>query len=171
MFQTNKMVLFDVKNHKELGILVLSIRETGRDNVFFFKPHQQPLRHHPEQIREIVKDANPTARKKSIKVNISAFARVYWNGTEFQFMGVKLKSTEERIEKVYQRLINKELGAIKRKDTIEANAKKKAEEMDQILRAKQRKAEKLFQTERAMRIAEVMKVLDAKQAGQERQAL
>lgn len=165
------IVILKVTNHKELGILILSICQAGSDSISYFKPYQQPLRKHPEEIREIVKNANPTSRKKSIKVDISDFLREYWNGTEFEFKGVKLKSTEEQTQMVYQRLMNKELGAVKRKHTIEENKKRKAEEVDQKLREKRLKAEELFQSERAFRIAEVWKVLDTKQAQQERQAV
>ncbi len=97
------VVVLQIRNDKERGILVLTIRQADSDVVFFFKPHHQPLRQHPIQVQEIVKRSNPTARTKTLTL---------------EFMGVVLSSTDDQSKKTYNRLLNKEVGAIKRKETI-----------------------------------------------------
>lgn len=71
-------------------------------------------------------------------------------------MGVKLNSTDDQVAKVHRRLVNKELGAIKRKDTIEVKNQQKVAQMQNKIQAKLEQDERNFQTERAKRIAELM---------------
>lgn len=148
-------VIFEVRNDKDRGILVLtiSLQETSY-NVHFFKHHHQPINQHPEQIQRIVREAKPTTRTKSVKVDITSFAPQYWNvtGKFFEFKGMKLNSTEHQLLKVQESKINKEIGAIKRKKTFEASKKNK----NQAIREKLVSDEAKFQLERAKRIKTAM---------------
>lgn len=87
-------VIFEVKNDKNLGILILTVRNA--DNVtHFFRDNHQSLNQHPEQVREAVKQNLPVVgRKKNVRVDIAGFLRQYWNGNTFEFKGVRLNSTE-----------------------------------------------------------------------------
>lgn len=144
-------VLFEIKNDKDRGNLILTVRQNGNDNVWFFKYHHQPISQHPEIVQQIVGASKPTARTKTIRVNIMDFQRQYWNGKSFEFKGVVLNSMEKEKTEVYNRLINKEVGAKKRKQTIEESKQKKLEAKKNKLVAD----EAAFQAERALRIAEL----------------
>lgn len=61
---------------------------------------------------------------------------------------MKLNCTEHQIFKVHETRINKEIGTIMRKKTIEASTKNKHQE----IRAKLKSDEEKFQLERARRI-------------------
>lgn len=127
-----------VRNDRELGILVLAIRERESHTLYFFQSHYQELRRHPIEVQQIVKRSNPTARMKSVTIDAFSFLHQYWNGTTFTFKGVNLTSSEEENVKSFDRLLNKEIGAKKRLATIKA--KKLAND------------EKAFQERRAQRI-------------------
>lgn len=149
------LVKFEVRNDKDRGILVLTISlEEMSYNVHFFKYHHQPIDQHPEQIQRIVRHARPTTRTKSVVVDITSFSALYWNvsGGFFEFKGIKLDSSENQILKAQKTRINKEVGAIKRKQTIEAKKKDKQE----AIREKLARDEAEFQLERARRIKEAV---------------
>lgn len=159
----NSLTVFEVRNDIDRGNLVLTISLEGMShNVHFFKHHHQPINQHPEQIQRIVRQAKPTTRTKSVKVNITSFLPIYWNvsGKHFEFKGVKLNCTEYQLFKVQETRINKEIGAIKRKKTIEASSKNKI----QSIREKMEIDEEKFQLERAKRIkaakADLMDLMD-----------
>lgn len=151
----NGLVIFEVRHDIDRGILVLTIRsEEMSHNVHFFKYHHQPIDQHPEQIQDIVRQTKPTSRTKSVVIDISSLLAQYWNvsGEFFEFKGVKLNSTEKQIAKVQERKINKEVGAIKRKQTIETTKKNKKQAMKDKLASD----EAAFQLERAKRIKAAM---------------
>lgn len=149
-------VIFEVKNDKNLGILILTIRNQGNRISHFFREHQQPLSQHPEQVREAVKKNRPSVgRKKNVGVDIAEFARQYWNGNIFEFKGVTLNSIEKQSDKVYDRMINKSVGAAKRMITVTNNKQKKIDEKNAAIRLRFQKEEEKFQLERARRLAEL----------------
>ncbi|KAG4079356.1 hypothetical protein HA402_008048 [Bradysia odoriphaga] len=150
------MVFFEVRNDKDRGNLVLTIRKEGNADVHFFRFHHQPVKHHPEQIQQIIQQSKPSARTKSIKVDIISFGRQYWSGTDFEFKGVKLNSTKKQASTVYNRLINKEVGLLKRKKTVEETKQKKIKEKNGKMTRKFQEEESAFQIERARRIASAM---------------
>ncbi len=49
------LVIFEVKNDKHLGILIVTIRDAKDYVIHFFRDHHQPISQHPEQVREAVK--------------------------------------------------------------------------------------------------------------------
>lgn len=152
------LVKFEVRNDSDRGILVLTISlQENLDNEHFFQFHHQPINQHPEQIQGIIRQAKPSIRTKSVNVDISAFSALYWNmpGKFFEFKGTKLNSTENQILKLQQSKINKEVGAIKRKKTVEASTKNKK----QTIREKLQKDEEKFQLERAKRVKEAMGIM------------
>lgn len=154
----NCLVIFEVRNDIDRGILVLTISlEEMSQNVHFFKLHHQPINQHPEQVQRIIRQAKPTTRTKSVNIDVTPFSALYWNvpGKFFEFKGVKLNSTKQQLFKAEEMKINKEVGAIKRKKTIEAKKKDKG----QAIREKLESDEKNFQLERARRIKEAMKDL------------
>lgn len=149
-------VIFEVKNDKHLGILILTIRGAGNNAIYFFREHQQPLSQHPEQVREAVKKNLPCiGRKKNVQVNIMEFVRQYWNGNTFEFKGVILNSTEMQSDKVIDRMVNKHVAAVKRSKTVDDNKQKKIDEKNEAIRLKFKKGEEKFQLERAKRLAEL----------------
>lgn len=150
-------VVIEIRNDKDRGNLILTIRREDEDNVYFFKYHHQAVHHHPEQIQQIVASSKPTTRTKSIKVNILGFMRQYWNGSFFEFKGVELNSAGKQSTKVYNRLLNKEVGKIKRKQTIEESKQIKLQQKNDKIRQKILDDEAAFQIERAKRITELMK--------------
>lgn len=158
--EENAAVLFEIRNDKDRGTLILTVRKNGDDTVFFFKYHHQPINQHPEIMQRIVGESKPTTRTKTIKVNIMDFLRQYWNGTSFEFKGVVMNSTAAEKSKVFNRLLNKEIGAKKRKQTIEESKQKKLEEKNAKVRSKWTQDEAEFQAERAMRIAELFENRD-----------
>lgn len=152
----NYSVIFEVRNDKDRGNLVLTIRsQEMSDNVHFFKYHHQPINQHPEQIQRVVRQAKPTVRTKSVKIDIISFSAHYWNvsGKFFEFKGVKLDSTEHQLFKVQERRINKDIAATKRKHTIEVSKK---QDKNQAIREKLARDEENFQLERAKRIKAAM---------------
>lgn len=128
-------IVLQVRNDRELGILILSIRKEENDTVFFFKQHHQILRRHPIEVQEIVKRSKPTSRTKSVKIDAMPFLRQYWNGTTFEFLGTKLINSDDQNAKVYSRRLNKEIGTQKRLATIKAKKLSKDEEVFQEKRA------------------------------------
>lgn len=152
------IVFFEVRNDKDRGNLILTIRrEEAPDIIAFFKYHHQAINQHPEQVQQIVGQSKPTTRTKTIKVDVLGFIRQYWDGAYFEFKGVKLITTENQSARVYSRLVNKEVGKIKQKQTIAESKEKKLEEKNKKIRQGLASAEAKFQQERAKRIAEVMK--------------
>ncbi len=149
-------VIFEVRNDKDLGILILTIRSATQNIAHFFKQHQQPIRQHPEQVQEIVRKCYPTTRKKCIQIDMTEFVRQYWNGLSFEFKGIKLNSTTQQAQKVYDRLINKAIGTEKRKKTIQESKQQKIDVKNNAIRLVWKKAENVFQLERARRLAELL---------------
>lgn len=133
------LIVLQITNDREHGILVKTIRKKDEETIYFFKTHHQKLWRHPIQVQEIVKRSKPTARAKSVTIDALPFLRQYWDGTTFQFMGVKLTSSDYQNNKTYDRLLNKEIGVKKRLATLKAK--------------KLAKDEQLFQERRAQRIA------------------
>lgn len=132
-------IVLQVRYDKELGILILTIRKEENETTYHFKQHHQVLRRHPIQVQELIKRSKPTARIKSVTIDALPFLRQYWNGKTFEFMGAKLNTAEDENAKVYDRLLNKEIGTKKRLATIKAK--------------KLAKDELAFQEKRAQRLA------------------
>lgn len=137
------------------GNLVVTIRALNSQNVFFFKYHHQPIDQHPEQVQHLVRLSKPTIRTKSIKVDIQSFITQYYNVSEkvFEFRGVPLNSTNQQVSKVMDRRINKEVGILKRKKTVEERKDAKTAEKNKKFLEKLASDEAKFQEERAKRIA------------------
>lgn len=155
MSVSTAFVFFEVRNDKNRGNLVLTIRSAEKlEDVHFFRYHHQTLDQHPEQMQNIVQRAGPTIRTKSIKVDIFPFLIQYWNltGKFFEFKGVKLNSSEQQVSMVYERRIKKEVGIIKRKKTILNSKEQKLAKKNQQMLAKLQSDEQKFQVERAERI-------------------
>lgn len=151
------IVLFEIRNDKDRGNLILTVRRVDEDNVWFFQYQHQPITQHPENVQEIVRTSKPSLRTKTIKVNITDFIRHYWNGKSFEFKAVQLNSSGKQIAKVYERLANKEVGAAKRNITMKESKEKKLEEKNNKLREKRQKDEAAFQVEKAKRITELFR--------------
>lgn len=151
-------VVFEVRNDKCRGNIVVTIRPKDCKDVFFFKYHHQPIKQHPEQIQDLVEMSKPTIRTKSIKVNIMPFLSEYWNQTKnvFEFKGVELNSTKQQVLKVHERRINKEIGILKRKKTIEEKKIQARNEENKVILQKLISDEEMFQAKRAERIREAM---------------
>lgn len=151
------VVVLEVRNDKDRGNLVVTITP-DQGAVHFFKYHHQPLGQHPEQIQQLVQMSKPTIRTKSIKIDIMPFLSEYWNVSKnvLEFKGVSLNSATQQVLKVEDRRINKEIGIMKRKKTIqETKEAKKVEKRSKILQ-KLEADETKFQEERARRIREAM---------------
>lgn len=164
------IIVLQVRNDKERGILVLTIRQVQNETLYFFKPHHQPLRQHPSQVQEIVKRSSPTTRTKSVTFDAITFLRQYWNGTTFEFMGVILTSTDDQVSKTYSRLLNKEVGAIKRKEVIATKKQEKAAAELKKRTDKLFRDEQAFQVERARRIHELLQTRQPTQTSSTEQA-
>ncbi len=147
-------VIFEVRNDKDRGLLIESLKAPDSD-VYLFKRDDQPLRRHCEQMQIIVRKAN-VLRSKKLKVDLSEFIHEYYRSADksIVFRATKLKSVTQQIEKVHEMTINKELGVMKRKSTLAQNkAAKIAEKQEKIL-AKIKENEEKFQAERKKRIDE-----------------
>lgn len=150
-------VFFEIRNDKDRGNLILTARRYEDNDVCFFNYHHQAINQHPEQMQQIVALSKPTTRTKTIRVDIMGFLRNYWNGTSFEFKGVQMNTTQLQSAKVYKRLLNKEVGIMKRKETIAESKQKKVEEKKKKIAEKLQKAEAAFQEEQAKRLADLMK--------------
>lgn len=150
-------VFFEIRNDKDRGNLILTVRRQEGDEVCFFKYHHQAINQHPEQMQQIVLSSKPTTRTKTIRVDIMGFIRNYWNGTSFEFKGVQMNTTRKQSAKIYERLLNKDVGKMKRKETIAESKQKKVEANNKKIRDKLQEDEAKFQAERAKRLAELMK--------------
>lgn len=145
---------------KDRGTLILSIKpKNNLKEVLFFKYQDQVIERHPEQVQNLVRKCKPTNRVKKIDVDISEFLFVYYNcvTNKFEFRGCELRSAAVQAEEVYNRKINKEIGILKRKMTIEDRKQEKIAAKQQIFMERIRDHEKQFQIERARRITELMK--------------
>lgn len=107
---------FGVRNDKNRGLLVETI-EAENGDIYFFQFRDQPIERHCEQLQNIVR-SEKVKRSKNISVNISPFIHEYYLGRVVQFKGTKLNSVSQQVQKVQQITINKEIGAMKRKNTI-----------------------------------------------------
>lgn len=152
MDEINPFVVLEVKLDKDRGIIVLTIRKEEHDDVCFFRFHHQTLKCYPEQLQQVIRSHNITARTKSVKVNIYGYLSHYWNEEDkcFEFKGVKLNSSKQQLAKVQNYKINKEIASLKRKETVRTNQQEKLKD----LKEKNAKLEEEFQLERAERIAE-----------------
>lgn len=152
------IVVLEVRNDKDRGNLVVTIRKLESEDVYFFKHHHQPINKHPEQIQRLVELSKPTTRTKSINVNIMAFVTQYFNVSKlaFEFKGVKLNSSNQQVSKVFNLRINKEIGILKRKQTIANTKEEKLAEKNRKILEKLASDEARFQAERAERIVTAM---------------
>lgn len=147
-------VIFEVRNDKDRGLLIESLKAPDSD-VYFFKRDDQPLRRHCEQMQIIVRKAN-VLRSKKLKVDLSEFIHEYYRSADksIVFRATKLKSVTQQIEKVHEMTINKEVGVMKRKSTIAQNKEAKIAEKQEKILAKMKENEEKFQVERKKRIDE-----------------
>lgn len=158
-------VIFTVFKHKTEGLLIKSIREANSQNEFYFRTKDQPIDRHCPFIQEAIKKANVKGTK-GVLVDLTDCVSLYVNTVDgsFQYNAVKLKSTQDELIRQYQLRINKEIGQIKRKFTMED---KKNEEPPSVynarLKAKYAAEEAMFQQERARRIDEVMRAREEQQ--------
>lgn len=150
------LVVFEVRNDRNLGVLVSTIRCSEKNIVHFFREHHQPVKQHPEQVQEIIRKKCPAVgRKKNVQIDITHFYRQYSNGIDFEFKGVVLNSTTKQVNAVYSRVLNKQIGTQKRLKTIKEAKQEKIEKMNAAIRLKLEEAEERFQSERAKRLVEL----------------
>lgn len=142
------------------GALILSIQTKSIENtVFFFKYEDQVIQRHPEQVRNLVRKCKPTKRVKKIDVDISDCLFVYYNSatSKFEFRGCELRSTAIQAKEVIDRKVNKEIGILKRKMTMEKRKEEKEATKEKNLQERIKEQENQFQIERARRITELTK--------------
>lgn len=149
MEQPSKLiVIFGVRYSKDRGILIETISTINEE--VFFKFHHQPLNRHCEQVQNLIRAAN-VKRAKKVTMDITMFSYEYFQNNTFMFKGTALKSEKSQIGQVCDLILNKEIGALKRRNTITANKAKNIQEMN----AKMEAAEIDFQNKRARRIHEL----------------
>lgn len=149
-------VIFEVRNDKLLGVLVLTIQCANVKVPHFFREHHQPLKQHPEQLQEIVKKKCPSVGyKKAVNVDVISFVREYYDGKVFEFKGVLLRSSAQQLDKVYDRKLNRQIGTQKRLQTIKESKQRKIDEKNKMIRDNLELAELKFQEERGKRLAEL----------------
>lgn len=148
------VVEFGVRNDKFRGILIQSISE-NRLETFYFKFHDQPLDRHCIQIQDIIRSEN-VRRSRKIIVNVTEFYFEYIHPVDkrFQFKGIYLLSTHGQFIDSSNVAINRQIGQMKRANTIAENKKKRIDERNAQLTASLAAREKAFQEERAKRIHE-----------------
>lgn len=144
--------IFGVRHDKHRGILVETL-ETADGNVYFFKMHDQPISKHCQQMQNIAKLAN-VQRARKLHIDITTFAHEYFRITDkaIVFRGTKLTSAHSQVEKTYTMRLNKEMGIVKRQQTMAANKQAKILAHNQRIVSQMIKAEEEFQAERARRI-------------------
>lgn len=150
----NFVVEFGVRNDKFRGILIHSISK-NRLETFFFKFHDQPLDRHCIQIQDMIRSEN-VKRSKKVIVNVTDFSFEYFHPVDqtFQFKGVKLLSTHGQFIDSANIAINRQIGQMKRANTIAENKQKRIDEHNAQLSASLVARETAFQVERAKRIHE-----------------
>lgn len=151
----NFIIRFGVRNCKTRGILIESMTYNELD-VFFFNYRDQPLDRHCVQMQNIVRKAN-VKRTKIIDVDISEFIYEYYNAAEkvYKFRGTKLTSNGQQFTNAANLSIKKEIGNLKRKETIADKKQKKIDEHNRKLIEKFESQERLFQMQRAKLITEM----------------
>lgn len=142
-----KTVKFTVRNDKIRGILIE--RMATKNNMFFFKYHDQPSTRHCEQMQKIIEKMN-VKRTKTISVNIIEFAHEYFHNNMASFKRAPLESINSQLQNTHTSTIKKEIGLMKRSITFERKKNRKIEENNAA-------AEKRFQIERANRIHELFR--------------
>ncbi len=145
----SEIVDFCIRNDKQLGILVESM--TTADNIYFFKHHDQPIFRHCDQMQRIVRQAE-VKRTKKISVDIFEFRYEYFLRNIAMFRGKPLNSNNAQINKSCNFLLNKELGAEKRKITMAASKQKKIDEQRNRVLSKMKDADIYYHTERERRL-------------------
>lgn len=146
------IVEFTVRNEKYRGLIIESI--ATKSDEYFFKYADQPLHRHCDQIQRVVRAAE-VKRCKKITVDIAGFEYEYLLDNVVTFHGSKLNSANKQVQKVYDRKLNKEIGEMKRKITMEQNKSKKIQEKNDIITTRMSQAEKRFQAERQRKIHEL----------------
>ena len=145
-------VIFTVQKHATLGLLIKSIREASNENEFYFRTKDQPIKRHCQFIQEAIIRANVKGTKR-VSVDLTDCVSLYVNTADgsFQYNALKLKSTQDEIIRQYNLKMNKEIGQIKRKFTMED--KKNAEPAslyNSRLKTRFAAEETAFQNERAI---------------------
>ena len=112
---------------------------------------------HCPHLQNILRVENVRHARK-VKVDISGFVTEYLSCKDKSvwFKGIKLDLVNQQISKTLSKLINIDVGAIKRANTIQANKVAKADEKKKTLEVRQALVEKTFQEERAKRIHQLM---------------
>lgn len=148
------IVSFGIRNCKARGILIESI-DVGNGR-YFFKYHNQLLVSHCTQIQNIVRAAN-VKQSRTMQVDIAEFIHEYYNTGQntVWFRGIKLVSKCEQIDKTFQKRLNIDVGIEKRKLTMAEKKAAKAVEKQQQTNQFNANLERMFQEERAKRIAAV----------------
>lgn len=120
------MAIFGVRNDKNRGLLIETLKAPNSD-VYFFKYSDQPLTRHCEQMQAVVRKAN-VIRSKKLQVDLAEFLHEYYRNADnsIVFRATKLNSVSQQVEKVNEMRLNKEIGAIKRKKTLSEAKEKKS---------------------------------------------
>lgn len=139
---------FGVRNDKNRGLLLQTIETSDGDDIYFFKYRDQPIERHCEQMQNIVRSAG-VRRSKMMLVDLSPFLHEYCSGGSIMFKGTKLNSVNQRVQKIQQMTINKEIGALKRKQTM-------ANKNHAKIAAKEQQDEANFLAERGRKIKELV---------------
>lgn len=119
------------------------------NNEYFFKPHNQGLHRHCEQIQEVVKTSQ--MKHKQTK----KFVYEYFRDGIPTLKSCKLNSANDQLKKTLLMDINKEVGAEKRKVTLEINKQAKAKKKANRFAAKIRDAHEFYVRERERRFNEL----------------
>ncbi len=146
------LAIFHVRLDKTRGILIESFEHD--DNVFFFKFQDQPILRHCIQMQQIVGAAN-VKRAKKITIDITDFMQEYILGGKHMFKGTLLNSVQQQINKTCELTVNKEIGAIKRRETYAGNKQKRIEVHNEKILAKYRATELMYQKERERKLDEL----------------
>lgn len=145
---------FGIKNDKSRGILIQTLKVC--EDVYLFKYQDQPLSRHCLQLQNIIQSAN-VKRTRQILVDATPFICEYYHKADdsIRFKGTKLISTKKQMENVRNMKINKEIGQLKRHQTVAQKKEEKIAEHNRKLKEKLDCEERIFQMERARRINEL----------------
>lgn len=103
-------------------ICVDGIKDVQKEEFVKFEWNDQPLNRHNEMVQQkIIKLGVRRTRKVMIELNGTDLAQ-YYDGTNFVFNGKVLSTPENCIEQMAKKLANKQIGVIKRRNTM-ANRK------------------------------------------------
>lgn len=119
-------------------ILIYQVKDVQKEEWYDFRPHHQALHHHVQRVQTAVLNRLP-GRVQRVVVELRGNDLLNYykpiDGKEgFWFKGKPLNCSRDNQEKIIQQMVNRQIGVIKRKKTIESKLMETEDEMTELER-------------------------------------